>query len=962
METVVEVKKLIFIFFILTARPGLAQIWQELFDTPGLTEDTDATAWSSIWPTGGTAPVYCNTRHDAMYPYFDYSYFAFSNTGGEGAWISEPIDIKSAAEVVVEINWGAWWTNSSDYMRAYYKINGGKEILFGEIRGRSGLTIISAASAIVSGNTVQVIIRGKENTYGLDPYNYRERMIGVLDVTIAPLTYIYSIGNGNWDNPALWSIKNHSGNSCNCTPNGNTHAFIAHEIDLRANSQTAGLTIDKGILTYEDTANLTIVRGGVLDIKKNSILTDNSLSTLTFTTYSNNIIVEGDLIVDDLIINGAKVTFSGGKTSQVTVKNDLVISNVTGKSIDANISGTFNVNDLVLSSNSFDFNNTGNLNVVANVHFNNDHILLSNSGNMEVGAAVGNNSSNRTGNLINNSDNLKVRHINANNGQLTLNNSGTIDQTGNISNFGINGAIYNLSGAVWNYDGTVATTRLYASAPDNVFNYRRGGNQTVSVPADGAYHHLTISGSGAKTLADATDVNGNLSIDGSARLDVSTSNYQLNVGGSWQVTSSNGDPFVQRSGTVVFDGSSDQILSSPAGLETFNRLTINKSGGNVLLSPGTGLTANSLTLTNGGLNLNGNNLNILGSSPAAISRANGFIVSETNASPYSRINWLAGTGTGAYVFPFGKSRAAADYVPLAVNITAAGSGAGTISVATYGTADENMPYPAGVTVIQDAIKTVNRFWQIDMNGYSVNPVATLTFSATAPEVGTNTALVAQRWNGASWDAPIRGQINPDLRSVTVPGVSQFSPWLVADGSVALPVDLVYFRANMLNDQTVLEWQTVSEKDNDYFTVERTRDFRTYSEVGKLEGSGNSESAQNYRIIDNHPFSGISYYRLKQTDINGEFKYFKPVSVTRNEVPGIIYPNPSNGRELHIRLGGMMPNDPIFIFNATGRLIFGGSLSTGQGTDIQKLTFEDALVPGIYLIRIGQDFQQRFLVH
>ena len=77
---------------------------------------------------------------------------------------------------------------------------------------------------------------------------------------------------------------------------------------------------------------------------------------------------------------------------------------------------------------------------------------------------------------------------------------------------------------------------------------------------------------------------------------------------------------------------------------------------------------------------------------------------------------------------------------------------------------------------------------------------------------------------------------------------------------------------------ILNWTTASELNNDYFTIERSKDAVEFQPIKFVEGAGNSNSILNYEIIDVNPFLGTSYYRLKQTDFNGKYSFSNIVSV------------------------------------------------------------------------------------
>ncbi len=113
--------------------------------------------------------------------------------------------------------------------------------------------------------------------------------------------------------------------------------------------------------------------------------------------------------------------------------------------------------------------------------------------------------------------------------------------------------------------------------------------------------------------------------------------------------------------------------------------------------------------------------------------------------------------------------------------------------------------------------------------------------------------------------------------------------------VPLPIELLNFIAYVQNNWIALEWQTASETNNDFFTLERTKDTEVWTEVIKVKGAGNSSKKLAYKTFDYSPFLGISYYRLKQTDFDGQYAYSKVVTIKFDKLEEqnvLIYPNPA----------------------------------------------------------------------
>ncbi len=112
--------------------------------------------------------------------------------------------------------------------------------------------------------------------------------------------------------------------------------------------------------------------------------------------------------------------------------------------------------------------------------------------------------------------------------------------------------------------------------------------------------------------------------------------------------------------------------------------------------------------------------------------------------------------------------------------------------------------------------------------------------------------------------------------------------------VTLPIELISFDASANKNQVDLTWATASEKNNDFFTIERTVDGIDFEEIGKVAGQGNSSIKNEYTFSDTRPKNGVSYYRLKQTDYNGESEYFevKSVNILKGIFVSNVYPNPA----------------------------------------------------------------------
>jgi N-acetylneuraminic acid mutarotase len=122
-------------------------------------------------------------------------------------------------------------------------------------------------------------------------------------------------------------------------------------------------------------------------------------------------------------------------------------------------------------------------------------------------------------------------------------------------------------------------------------------------------------------------------------------------------------------------------------------------------------------------------------------------------------------------------------------------------------------------------------------------------------------------------------------------------WKYTPDCSLLPIELGEFSAIQKDAFISVWWKTISEINNHYFTVEKSADAMEFYPVAEVAGAGYSTVPLNYEVSDHEPLKGINYYRLKQTDFNGEFSYSEIVFV--NFIPGqnssnefiIIAPNP-----------------------------------------------------------------------
>ncbi len=847
-------------------------VWFEDFEsgtetTSGNATGSNATAWDALpSPSGGAASF---TRLNAGAPYGGI--FFINQTGTEGVWETDLINISALGDVALEITVGGLNATASDYVRAYYRINGGPEILFGQAIGAPGLVVFTAASAIVSGNDLRIVVRGFDGSGG-------GGAMGFDNVTVSDIEVLYSRANTAWDVGTTWSKVALGGASCGCTPDSETRVIIGNNntVTLPANGTTAGLEIrNTGQLVWtNNTVSLAMARGGLLDVQSGGILSRAATtgSTINFANYSYNVQNAGTLNIGALV-------YAGSGNSTLANSGTLTLATTIGLSI--------------TGGNGYTFNNSGTLNFA----------------DLSIGGA-----------------------------DITVNNSGTINQTGNFTGVDAGSSFNNLAGGIWNFGGsTITNVRLFANNNSNTFNYNRAGNQTIITPQN-AYSNLTLSGSGAKTATANFTVNGNWTRSGTATY----------TNGGFRVT---------------LNGSIAQTISAVGG-ETFANLTINNSFGTspqiTLSNPVT--VSTNLTMTDGNVNLNGNNFNLSSNAAGALTHSlastAGWMYggSITRAFPTTTI----AVGNVAGYFPMGTATNSRPFF-LGKNNPANSNGTLTISYTDANSAT-NVSFNDGATPIQ---RRHDAFWHVTKTGMTAG-----TFDINAGGTGFTIGAVNEtrltRQNDAIGIGTAAASVAPAtdirVRRTGVPAAGLANDFYLASTNSVnspLPVELDFFNARVEGDKVVTSWRTSQEKNNDYFTVEKTVDFETFYEVGRQESKGNDAEGNSYSIDDELPFPGRSYYRLKQTDLDGAFKYSSPVVVEFSEPEsGLLkaFPNPSDGKNFTVEIRGVSGVSvvPVSIYNQQGQKIM-EVLANAEGPGVfrKEVSLIESLAPGIYVIKAGR---------
>jgi len=227
-----------------------------------------------------------------------------------------------------------------------------------------------------------------------------------------------------------------------------------------------------------------------------------------------------------------------------------------------------------------------------------------------------------------------------------------------------------------------------------------------------------------------------------------------------------------------------------------------------------------------------------------------------------------------------------------------------------------------------------------------------TSSGSGSSVGLATGLLAST------------TYNISLRHASASGNTLTSDNLFLSGfgltvnSGPLPIELLSFDANSRENDIILNWETASEINNEYFTISRSSDGINWKELAQVKGSINSRNIQSYEFIDNEPNNGINYYKLKQTDIDGKFEEFDMIYLKHSKQENFIeiYPNPAVDY-INIHFSNDISNKDltnITLINPWGQIVYKKSISNINFSNEYFFKIPQNIKTGNYILRISDD--------
>jgi hypothetical protein len=443
---------------------------------------------------------------------------------------------------------------------------------------------------------------------------------------------------------------------------------------------------------------------------------------------------------------------------------------------------------------------------------------------------------------------------------------------------------------------------------------------------------------------------GNFTIGAGARVNLNggAAGGRISIGGNYSNAGPTEATVDETNGTIAFNGTGNQTISTSGFSEVFWEMALSKASGSVTLNNPVEIR-DTVFFNTGLLNTS--------LSPGLLTMRVGS--GQRFASDASFVNGpMEKIGHTDFNFPIGKGTSIR---PAGVRgITGSNSLTDAfraeyfpISAYTYGTTLESPLHHVSYC----------EHWLIDRS--SGTPNATIELSWRTPNScgvtnGALGELMVARWE----DAPLpgiwrnRGQGSTTgtytAGTITTAGsqslfnASGTTPWSLASTTVnnPLPVTLVDFSAKPEGAMVRLYWTTASERENALFTVERSRYGTDFERVLEVPGTGFSSVLRTYTDLDPAPYSGLSYYRLKQTDTDGSFTYSAMVPVlfrSLTDRPLVVFGREGSLTAVHDFKAGSRYE----LLDMTGRIITSGNTTMDGRTELNGVDISR----GAYLFRV-----------
>lgn len=170
-----------------------------------------------------------------------------------------------------------------------------------------------------------------------------------------------------------------------------------------------------------------------------------------------------------------------------------------------------------------------------------------------------------------------------------------------------------------------------------------------------------------------------------------------------------------------------------------------------------------------------------------------------------------------------------------------------------------------------------------------------------------------------------------------------------------PVTFLKISARQRGSGIEINFTTSQELNSDHFEVERSVDGNSrWAGISSLKGSGNSSVAKSYAAYDAKPFSGVNFYRVKQFDKDGKFKYSATVNVKINaSKTGVsVLANPFHN---NLTVDFLSSREEVInarLVDITGKLVASEKWTINSGSTRKDFSNVTGLQQGMYILSVA----------
>lgn len=164
----------------------------------------------------------------------------------------------------------------------------------------------------------------------------------------------------------------------------------------------------------------------------------------------------------------------------------------------------------------------------------------------------------------------------------------------------------------------------------------------------------------------------------------------------------------------------------------------------------------------------------------------------------------------------------------------------------------------------------------------------------------------------------------------------------------LPVTWLNFSGKAIKDNVLLEWATTNEVNNKLFTIEKSKDAKSFEVMTTVKPNGiGVNNEHHYSFIDEQPYN-VNYYRLSQTDLDGKTSYFTTIQVKVTENQNLKVWSYTNGNTIYVTTTGAVPgNGSLELYSTDGKKIASQNIILTSSRNTYQL--QKSLNTGMYLI-------------